>query len=131
KNIGDLNIGVNGNISHTTNTVTYLGEDIAFIEDGAGGVQNFTHGLQRTTVGQAYNSFYGYQIAGVFQNQSEIDAYVGSEGNRIQPGAVPGDFKWADLDGDGSITAEAWTILCNPIPTLQSGLNINTAYKTC
>ncbi|WP_262244965.1 SusC/RagA family TonB-linked outer membrane protein [Parapedobacter soli] len=129
KNIGDLNLGINGNISHTTNTVTFLGEDIAFIEDGAGGVQNFVHGLQRTTVGHSYNSFYGYRIAGVFQNQAEIDAYVGPEGTRIQPGAVPGDFKWADLDGDGSITSEDRTFLGTPIPTLTYGLTINAAYK--
>ncbi len=129
KAIGDFNLGLNGNISYTTNTVTYLGEDIAFIEDGAGGIQNFTHGLQRTTVGQAYNSFYGYQIAGVFQNQAEIDAYVGPGGGRIQPGAAPGDFKWADLDGNGIIDAEDRTFLGNPIPTLTYGLAINASYK--
>ncbi len=129
KTFGDFNLSANGNISYTTNQVTYLGEDIAFIEDGAGGIQNFAHGLQRTTVGQAYNSFYGYQITGVFQNQAEIDAYVNSEGNRIQPGAVPGDFRWADLDGNGSINAEDRTFLGNPIPTLTYGLTINASYK--
>ncbi|WP_229738539.1 SusC/RagA family TonB-linked outer membrane protein [Parapedobacter pyrenivorans] len=129
KAFGDFNLGANGNISYTTNNVTYLGEDIAFIEDGAGGIQNFVHGLQRTAPGQAYNSFYGYQILGIFQNQADIDAYVGPEGNRVQPNAVPGDFKWADLDGNGSINADDRTFLGTPIPTLTYGLSINASYK--
>ena len=129
KNIGEFNLNVNGNVSYTTNQVTYLGEGIAFIEDGAGSVQNYTHGLQRTLPGQAYNSFFGYKIDGVFQNQAEIDAYVGPEGNRIQPNAVPGDFRWADLDGDGNITSEDRAFLGNPIPTFTYGLAINASYK--
>src|SRR5690606_2258120 len=86
--------------------------------------------LQSTTVSQAYNSLYGYEIVGVFQNQADIDAYVGPEGSRVEPNAVPGDFKWADLDGDGSITSEDRAFLGNPIPTLTYGLTINAAYKS-
>lgn len=128
KVVGDFALNINGNISHTTNQITNLGVDIPFIESG-GGIHLFTHGLQRTQVGEAFNSFYGYQIMGVFQNQAEIDNYVGANGNRIQPNARPGDFMWADLDGDGSITAEDRTFLGNAIPTLAYGLTINAAYK--
>lgn len=129
KTIGDFYLGVNGNISRTTNTVNFLGADVAFTEDGAGSIQNLANNAQRTAIGQPYNSFYGYQIAGVFQNQAEIDAYVGPEGNRIQPGAVPGDFKWADLDGNGSITTDDRTFLGTAIPTLTYGMTINASYK--
>ncbi len=129
KAINDFNLGVNGNVSYTTNTVDFLGANVAFTEDGTGGIQNFTNNVQRTAPGHPYNSFYGYQIEGVFQNQAEIDAHVGPEGNRIQPNAVPGDFKWADLDGDGSITAEDRTFLGTAIPTVNYGLTINASYK--
>ena len=129
KTVDDFNINANGNISYTTNKVTYLGENVDFIEDGAGGIQNFVHGLQRTVPGQAYNSFYGYKILGVFQNQAAVDAYTGPEGNRIQPNAIPGDFQWADLDGNGTINADDRTFLGNPMPTVTYGLTLNVAYR--
>ncbi len=129
KTVGDFNFNANGNISYSTNKVTYLGENVDFIEDGAGGIQNFVHGLQRTVPGHAYNSFYGYKILGVFQNQAAIDAYTGPEGNRIQPNAVPGDFQWADLDGNGTINADDRTFLGNPMPTVTYGLTLNVAYR--
>jgi len=129
KAIGDFNLAVNGNISRTTNTVNYLGSDVAFTEDGAGSIQNLANNAQRTTIGQPYNSFYGYKILGVFQNQAEIDNYTGPEGNPIQPNAVPGDFKWADLDGNGSISTDDRTFLGTAIPTLTYGMTINASYK--
>lgn len=129
KSFGDFQLNVNGNLSHATNKVTYLSDDLNFHERGAGGIQNFVHGLQRTQVGHPFNSFYGYDILGVFQNQTEIDAYVSSEGNKIQPNANPGDFKWADLDGNGAIDAEDRKFLGTAIPTLNYGLTINAAYK--
>ena len=129
KAIGDFNLGVNGNASYTTNMVDFLGANVAFIEEGTGGIQNFTNNVQRTAPGQPYNSFYGYQIEGVFQNQAEIDAHVSPEGNRLQPNAVPGDFKWADLDGNGSINAEDRTFLGTAIPTFTYGMTINASYK--
>lgn len=129
RDFGELGLAVNGNISHATNEVTYLGNEIDFTETGSGGVQNFTHNLQRTQVGHAYNSFYGYEILGVFQNPEEVAAYTGPEGTPIQPGAKPGDFKWADLDGDGAITSEDRKFLGTAIPTLNYGLSINASYR--
>ena len=129
KSFGDFHLNVNGNISHSDNKVTYISDDLEFHERGAAGIQNFVHSLQRTQVGHAFNSFYGYQILGVFQNQAEIDAHVASSGQKIQPNAVPGDFKWADLDDNGSINAEDRTFLGTAIPTLNYGLTINASYK--
>src|SRR5206468_2684031 len=51
--------------------------------------------------GGILGDFYGYQMDGVFQNWIEINAYTDKNGNLIQPNAVPGDFKFADLNHDG------------------------------
>lgn len=41
-----------------------------------------------TQVGEAYNSFYGLQTDGIFQNLDEINAYT-HDGRLTQPNAVP------------------------------------------
>ncbi len=45
----------------------------------------------------------GYIAIGIFQTMQEIDAYVNSEGESIQPFAVPGDLILSDINNDGKI----------------------------
>jgi hypothetical protein len=80
-------------------------------------------------VGHSYSNFYGYQTAGVFQNQEEINAYTNSTGGLIQPNAVPGDFRWKDTNGDGTITEGDKTFLGSPLPKLTFGFTVNLDYK--
>jgi TonB-linked SusC/RagA family outer membrane protein len=129
KRVGGFNLGVEGNVSHLKNTVTRLAPGQLYL-DGAG-VQNIQGGVTRSTVGQALNSFYGYENLGVFQTQAEIDSYVSPKtGLRIQPNAKPGDFKWADLDGNGTITDNDRTYIGNSLPSWQYGLTFTAAYKS-
>jgi hypothetical protein len=46
-----------------------------------------------------------------------------------QPGAAPGRFKYADLNGDKKIDAVDRTIIGNPNPDFTYGLNIGADYK--
>jgi TonB-linked SusC/RagA family outer membrane protein len=71
----------------------------------------------RTIVGQPIGAFYGYQVAGVFQNQEEIDSSpkFGAE--------KPGDFRFADLNGDGVLNGMDRSFLGSPIPKVIYGLN--------
>ncbi len=62
-------------------------------------------------MGYAYNYFYGYKTAGIFQSMAEVNAYKNKTGGLIQPNAVPGDFRWQDTDGDGTITDKDKTFL--------------------
>ena len=128
KKIGEFNIGVNANISTLKNKVTKLLPGKAFIEDNAQSFQtmgNFT----RTGLGRAFNEFYGYESIGIFQTQAEVDAYRGPGGTILQPNAKPGDIKFANLDGNESITAADRTYLGSPLPTFTYGLTINLGYK--
>jgi TonB-linked SusC/RagA family outer membrane protein len=65
-----------------------------------------------TVVGLPIGAFYGYQVAGVFQNEEELNSLpkIGSE--------QVGDIRYADLDGDGAITGDDRTYLGSPIPDL-------------
>ncbi|WP_421873064.1 SusC/RagA family TonB-linked outer membrane protein [Marinoscillum sp.] len=125
KQLGDLNLQVSANASYVENKVTNLG-DVDFYNTSS--IQNMGT-MARMAVGQPINSFYGYERLGIFQTQEEIDAYVGPEGTPVQPNAQPGDFKWADLDGNGTIDPDDRTFLGNPIPDWSYGVNINAEYK--
>ncbi|PSR09580.1 MAG: hypothetical protein C7N36_20185, partial [Bacteroidetes bacterium] len=63
-------------------------------------------------------AFYGLVVEGVFQNAADLEKYP-TLGNQ-----VPGDLRFADLDGDGIITAEGdRTILGSAIPDFILGAN--------
>lgn len=128
KNFGDFNFSANGNVSYLENEVTFLGEDKEFITNGAAGFQSMGD-ITRTQVGEAYNSFYGFRTAGIFQNRAEINAYTDGNGNLIQPNAVPGDFRWVDTNGDGTISDDDKQFLGSPLPKYTFGLTLNMNYK--
>ena len=96
---------------------------------GGESIQSTTYPITRTQVGLPIHSFYGFQTNGIFQNQSEIDAYVNSEGVVIQPDARPGDFKWVDVDDDGDIDPDDRDFLGNSLPKVTFGLTLNMDYK--
>ena len=83
----------------------------------------------RTVVGQDIGSFYGYQVAGVFQNTEELSSLPKLGGEQ------PGDLRFADLNGrdslgnltgrpDGKITADDRTFLGSPIPKINYGFSV-------
>jgi TonB-linked SusC/RagA family outer membrane protein len=129
KHVGEFNFGVNGNVSFLKNKVTYVAADANFI---TGDASFQTMGaITRTQVGQSYNSFFGFQTAGIFQNQAEIDAYINKDGTKVQPNAKPGDFKWVDINGDGKITSDNLdkTFLGTSIPKFTFGVTLTADYK--
>ncbi|WP_028295242.1 SusC/RagA family TonB-linked outer membrane protein [Olivibacter sitiensis] len=125
--IGEVNFSLNGNASYLRNEVTNIGAGVSFI-NGAN-FQSSSYPITRTMVGNAFNSFYGFQTLGIFQTQAEIDNYLNSEGQRIQPNARPGDFKWADLDGDGTIGENDRTFIGDPTPNWSFGFTLNLSWK--
>ena len=128
KQMGKININVKGNVSYVKNDVTYLGEDKAYLEGGAR-LQSSLYELTRTAVGHPIGSLFGFKTQGIFQNQQEIDGYVDSNGNPIQPNAVPGDFRWVDEDNDGQITEADRTFIGNPLPDWSYGFTLNASWK--
>jgi len=82
--------------------------------------------VSRTEVGEALNSYYGYRMIGIYQDQSEIDSHLsGTPNNTVQPG----DIKFNDLNGDGIIDADDREFLGSNIPDLTYALNFSSTYK--
>jgi TonB-linked SusC/RagA family outer membrane protein len=128
KRIGDLNIGVMGNVSYLKNEVTYVAADTNFL--GGGASFQSMGAVTRTQVGHSYNEFWGYQTNGIFQNDAEIANNKNSNGGVLQPNARPGDFRWVDINGDGKIGGdEDKTFLGPNIPKFTFGLTLNLGYK--
>lgn len=93
--------------------------------DGAFGQGNVIY----ATVGSPMGYFNGLRTDGIFQTQEEIDNYVNSEGAMLQPNAVPGDIKFVDADGNGSIDRDADRVnLGSPHPDFTGGVNMNLEY---
>lgn len=128
KNFGALQFSANGNIAYLKNEVTYVGPDADFIP-GEASFQSMG-AVTRIQVGQSYNAFYGYKTAGIFQNMDEINNYKNPSGTGpIQPNARPGDFRWQDTNGDGTITVADKTFLGTNIPKYTYGLTVNLEFK--
>ncbi|PJJ66756.1 SusC/RagA family TonB-linked outer membrane protein [Chryseobacterium geocarposphaerae] len=126
KTWNDFTVSVNTNFAYNKNEVLSLEQGTKYL-DGAG-FQSMGP-IQRIVVGDAYNSFYGFKTLGVFQNQAQINAYVNSKGQMLQTDAKPGDFIWADSNGDGVIDDLDKVNLGSSIPKYNFGATLNLSYK--
>jgi TonB-dependent starch-binding outer membrane protein SusC len=124
--IGPVDVSFNGNASHFKNKVTYLG-DKEFVDEER--FQAASYYITRNMVGESYNSFYGFEMLGIFQTQDDVVSHVNSEGVVIQPDAKPGDVIWADLDDDGDVDADDRKVLGNPFPKWTYGFTVTAAWK--
>lgn len=111
----NIRLGVYANITTIKNKITSVYLD-SYNEPGA---HLFGSTIIRLQTGQPVGSYYGYQVAGVFQNQSEIN------GAPQQTNAAVGGFRFADLDGNGVIDARDKTFLGSPIPKYTYGFGFN------
>ncbi|MEN8964507.1 MAG: TonB-dependent receptor [Polaribacter sp.] len=82
-----------------------------------------------TELGETVGLFQGYQTAGIFQNQTQLNSHTSEDGNIIQPNAQVGDLIFVDQNGDGVLNDDDLTTIGNPFPDFYGGLNLNMSYK--
>lgn len=127
KTFGEFKLDLAANATYIKNKVTYLGADKEFL----GGQVFSPQAVQitRTAVGLPVGYIYGYRTDGIFQNQSEINSYVNSEGKLLQPNARPGDLRFVDVNKDGSVSEDDRTFIGNPTPDWTFGFTASASYK--
>lgn len=75
----------------------------------------------RWFIGQPINVIYDYKRVGIWQ--------AGEDANSQDPGAKPGDLKFADVNGDKKITADDRMVLGQTAPKWYGGLTNTFHYK--
>ena len=93
--------------------------------------------VEKSVVGQAIGSFYGYVYDGIFATASDFTTHalpVDQNGNTrtissAGGGIWYGDRKYKDLNGDGVIDSKDQKSLGSPLPEFQFGFNNTFSYK--
>ena len=125
-NIADARIGIKGNASYLKNELLEYGNETGYADlDSFQGVGTIT----RAENGKPFPFFYGYKTNGIFQNYDEINSYVNSNGGLIQANAKPGDVRYVDVNGDGSITADDRTDIGNGTPDWTFGIKLDAEWR--
>ncbi|WP_282056911.1 SusC/RagA family TonB-linked outer membrane protein [Maribacter luteus] len=117
------NLKLSTNVSFTTSV-----NEVKEINNGNKYLPGSGYGIPYTTItrfeeGYSPGYFFGYKTNGIFQNQSEIDAHA------TQDGAVPGDIRFVDVNGDGEIDDDDRTEIGDPFPDFTVGWNLALDYK--
>lgn len=113
--VGDFKYYVGANLSTLRNRVKAL----------RGGLQYIIGGRTINMVGERMNSFYGYEVEGVYQTEAEIQADPVAVANGLEPG----DFKYRDQNGDGSIDGNDRVTLGSYLPSVSYGLNFGFSIR--
>jgi len=130
----DLSLTYRGNIGRdmtfkvTTNVTTYKNLVKSIPDPGYFDVTTDPVTVVRNQVGHPVSSFFGYDIAGIFQSDEDVAA------SPAQQFAAPGRFKYRDISGpegvpDGKITSDDRTFIGDPNPDFTYGLNLDLGFK--
>ncbi|MFW6043942.1 MAG: SusC/RagA family TonB-linked outer membrane protein [Marinilabiliaceae bacterium] len=80
---------------------------------------------QRSIVGEPLMAFYGHEVEGVYQNESQIEDDPVAVENELEPG----DFIYKDQNDDGVIDDEDRVVLGSYFPKINYGANLGFNYK--
>lgn len=114
----DFSFSIGGNFATLNNEVLDLNGQ-QYLDAGSAEFR------QRSIVGESIYAFYGREVAGVYQNDAEIQADPVAVAN----GLVPGDFKYKDQDGIEGINDDDRVVLGSFLPSYTFGFNANLTYK--
>jgi len=125
-------------VSFNKNTLEALdGTDAAYLE----GYGQWSDVVSRSRVGESLYNYYGYKVAGVYQDLEDIKSWPkaekypadGKSFSRTNT-VYPGDLKFEDISGpngepDGIINEYDRTNIGSPLPKFTFGLNNTFNYK--
>lgn len=125
--VGEFKYNVFGSFGTIKNEVKKLGLEEQSIN---GEALNFTeHYPNQTRVGYEVGSFFLYQKDGIFQSEDEVNAHKNKDGELLQPEAKPGDIRFKDMDGNGSIGVEDKVYSGTGLPKYNYSLSFDASYK--
>ena len=128
----DFNWNTSVTFSHYKNKVEALtGEEVQLYEANFG----YNQSTHRIAVGEPLGQFYGYVTEGLYQ-VDDFNYDASTQTYTLKPGVAasrndvqPGDWKFKDLDKNGSIDEDDKTVIGNATPTFYGGINNTFSYK--
>ncbi|PJJ67725.1 SusC/RagA family TonB-linked outer membrane protein [Chryseobacterium geocarposphaerae] len=116
--IGEFRWNTSANIAFNKNKVLQLGSDNTPIYTG------FSNSTNIIQVGQELNAFYLYEAIGVLST-----ADINNPNVAKTSGAIAGDVKYKDFNGDGVINEDDRHIIGGPTPDYYWGFTNTFSYK--
>ena len=114
--IKDLVMELRGNFTYNKNEYVYYDEP------------NY-EAVWKRKIGQPLSNSWGYVAEGYFKDQADIDNHADQTGLGSQ--VRPGDIKYRDINGDGTINSDDQVMLSpfGSTPRIQYGAGLNLVYK--
>ncbi len=120
----DFSYNISANATYLENELIDMGNEegeAIFQTAGAAGIGEFVKGQN----GMPFPFFYGYKTDGILQNQEEADEYNATYGEN----ARPGDVRFVDINGDGSIDGDDRTKIGKGMPDWSFGLRMSAQWR--
>jgi TonB-linked SusC/RagA family outer membrane protein len=119
RNTGTFSYNLGATLSPVTNEVAKLAEGKSEI------FAAFLQGepASHTVIGLPIGAFYGFQVAGIFQTEEDLNTLPRLGGERV------GDIRYADLDGNGVVDGNDRVYLGSPIPDLTYSFTAGFDWK--
>ncbi len=112
--IGDFEYRLYAQLTHAVNEIVLTDEPV-----------NLAPNLRRT--GQSIDQYFGYQVIGFYQSLDDIAA---SPASKVSGPVIPGDFKYADINGDNVINdQDRVPIGYTDVPRNVFGIEPSISYK--
>ncbi len=118
----DFKFNIGYNFTTIDNKVISVSGEGDFLTGGSFGVGQDPP--LRMEAGFPIGYYRGFKTDGIFQNQTEVDAYP-----TINDRVEPGDLRFVDVNNDGVIDDDDRTNIGNPFADVTMGLNISVDYK--
>ncbi len=125
----DFAYSIGANFSYNKNKVGSIPTEDGIIHGRSNMLYDNSTEFYRAENGHAIGYWWGFQTAGLFQNQREIDEWVAAGNGILQTNVQPGDVKYVDQNRDGVINDEDKIDLGNGVPKFTYGFNINLNWK--
>ncbi|WP_287677004.1 TonB-dependent receptor [Bacteroides sp.] len=126
--VKDFEYNVGFNMSTIKNEVISLADEGQALAS-TGLLYDTDHIPAYAKVGHPISGFYLYRTDGIFQSMEEVNAHCDKDGNLLQPKAKPGDIRFKDIDGNGTIDENDKEYCGTGIPKVELNFNFSASYK--
>ncbi|GGK64896.1 SusC/RagA family TonB-linked outer membrane protein [Rufibacter glacialis] len=128
-NIGAFNYSVGVNGAYNKNRVGKIPTADGIIHGDKNVLFDNSLEFYRAQNGYPIGYFWGLKTNGIFQTEAEVAAYRNAQEKVIQPNAQPGDVRYVDVNGDGTIDNLDRANIGNPNPDVTFGVTLSANYK--